>query len=98
MLKKQVQKTLEAAQGTTGESATISFEGEWVLQIGSDIYAVSVIETLEGNVACNYVTSGIMSITKNGLSVKVNFGDGTCDDKATLIYPYGFEEEFTLKN
>ena len=39
-----------------------------------------------------------MSLNKNGLNVTVDFGDGTCDDLATLTYPDGTMEEISLKN
>jgi hypothetical protein len=39
-----------------------------------------------------------MTIDKNGLTIGVNFGDGTCDDIALVTYPNGVEEEITLKN
>lgn len=98
IIKEAGTKTLAVAQGVSDETSTINLEGEWVLQIDNDIYAISIIDTLEGNLACDYLTTGLMSITKNGLSVKVNFGEGTCDDSAILIYPNGVEEEFTLED
>ncbi len=30
--------------------------------------------------------------------ITINFGDGTCDDVAMLIYPDGTEEEISLKD
>ncbi|WP_298504898.1 hypothetical protein [uncultured Maribacter sp.] len=91
-------KTLVVTQGVSDTTSTVTVEGEWALQVDNDIYAISVIDTLEGNLACDYITAGVMGITKNGLSVKVNFGEGTCDDSAILIYPNGVEEEFTLED
>ncbi|WP_291867367.1 hypothetical protein [Maribacter sp.] len=91
-------KTLVVTQGVSNATSTITIEGDWVLQVDNDIYTVSVIDTLEGSLACDYLTTGVMNITKNGLSVKVNFGEGTCDDSAILIYPNGVEEEFTLED
>ena len=39
-----------------------------------------------------------MELSKNGLEVNVDFGDGTCDDIALLVYPDGTTEEISLKD
>lgn len=46
---------------------------------------------------CRYITQGVISITPEGKQERtVDFGDGTCDDKATLIIN-GNSFEFTLQ-
>lgn len=39
-----------------------------------------------------------MTVAKNGLSISVDFGDDTCDDIATVIYPNGKVEEISLRD
>ncbi len=71
-----------------------NLSGSWTIQQDGNTYIV------EGNISkqfnCAYWSSGSMSVSKNGLAVDVDFGDGTCDDKATLTYPNGAAEEIDL--
>ena len=77
-------------------STVYTISGSWTVEADGDTYAVETLEDLEGNTSCAYVTSGSMVVSKNGLAVTVDFGNGDCDDKATLIYPNGATEEITL--
>jgi len=46
--------------------------------------------------ACRYITKGMLTITPDGKNARtVDFGDGSCDNKATLIID-GNSFEFTL--
>ena len=84
--------------GDSLETSTLTIDGNWTLNVDNDTYKVNVNNTLEGNFACAYLTTGVMTVEKNGLIVTVSFGDGSCDDLATLIYPNGAEEEISLKD
>jgi hypothetical protein len=91
-------KTFTVTFGDSLETSTLTIGGNWTLIVDGNTYKVNVTDTLEGNFSCAYLTTGIMVVDKNGLAVTVNFGDGTCDDLATLIYPNGVEEEVSLKD
>lgn len=91
-------KTFTVTFGDSLETSTLTIDGNWTLNVDNDTYKVNVNNTLEGNFACAYLTTGVMTVEKNGLIVTVNFGDGSCDDFATLIYPNGAEEEISLKD
>lgn len=91
-------KTFGITFGDSLESTTFSIEGDWTLMADGNTYKVSVISALQGNLNCAYLNTGNMTIDKNGLTIGVNFGDGTCDDIALVTYPNGVEEEITLKN
>ena len=91
-------KTFGFAFGDSAENSVYTWDGEWTLEIDGDTYSVSVTDTLEGNLSCGYLTSGTMDINKNGLEVTVDFGDGSCDDIATIIYPNGATEDVSLKD
>lgn len=82
--------------GDSLETSTYSISGSWELLVDEDVYAVNITSTLEGTLSCGYLTSGAMTVNKNGLEVTVDFGDGTCDNIATIIYPNGATEEVTL--
>lgn len=47
--------------------------------------------------ACKYIVSGVVEITKDGVTSTLDFGDGSCDNKATLTDANGNVEEITLK-
>jgi len=64
--------------------------------VDGNTYAVETLEDLQGSAACEYLTSGSMNVSKNGLTIVVDFGNGDCDDVATIIYPNGATEEISL--
>ncbi len=81
------------------ENSTLEIEGDWTVKADGNTYVVNITSALTTNIlSCGYFSSGVMSLNKNGLSVTVDFGDGTCDDVATLEYPDGTEEEISLKD
>ncbi|MEX0289500.1 MAG: hypothetical protein AB3N14_10365 [Flavobacteriaceae bacterium] len=91
-------KTFGFTFGDTLESSTFTIAGNWVVEKGDNRYAVEVTSTLEGNFSCGYLTSGTMDVNKNGLEVTVDFGDGSCDDIVTVIYPNGATEDISIKD
>lgn len=82
--------------GDSLETSTYSISGTWELQVNEDEYSVNINTTLEGNLSCGYITTGTMNVNKNGLQVTVDFGDGTCDNIATIIYPNGASDDVTI--
>lgn len=58
-------------------------------------YAVNITTALVKSASCPYISSGLLSITPDGLSARTfDFGSGTCDDVATLKID---ESAFTIK-
>jgi len=90
-------KTFRLIFGDSLENTIYELYGTWTVHDNGNTYEV-VGSLLEGNLACGYITNGLMNIEKNGLVFTVDFGEGTCDDKATIEYPNGETEEFTLNN
>lgn len=80
------------------ETAMYSVEGSWTVIFEGNTYNVTVNNPLTSEITCTYVSSGDMDVSKNGLSVNVDFGDTTCDNVAILTYPNGIEEEITLED
>lgn len=91
-------KTFSINLGDSLESSTLAIDGNWTLVVEGNTYNVNVTNTLEGSFSCAYLTTGNMTVDKNGLMVTVDFGDGTCDDLAIITYPNGVEEEISLKD
>ncbi len=78
------------------QTGSFTLTGNWTIEADGNTYAVEIVETLEGSLSCANITSGSMVVTKNGLDIFVDFGNGECDNVATLIYPNGASEDITL--
>jgi hypothetical protein len=89
-------KTTTLEFGDTLEEIRFFIQGSWEVTVQNTVYTASVVSPLEGNLACAYLVSGQMAIGKNGLEVLVDFGDGTCDNTAMVVYPNGATEELEL--
>lgn len=96
MVSETGEKTFGFVFGDDLSSFTLTLSGSWAVQIDENSYEVETLEDLQVTSPCEYVTSGSMVVSKNGLAVTVDFGNGECDDKATLIYPNGATEVVTL--
>ncbi|UWX56531.1 hypothetical protein NYZ99_10265 [Maribacter litopenaei] len=84
--------------GDSAESTTFSIAGTWTVVYEGNTYNVTVNTPLTSSVTCGYIAAGDMTVSKNGLTVNVDFGDSTCDNVATVTYPNGVEEEITLRD
>lgn len=82
--------------GVSFENVTITLDGSWTVKINNDTYAVVVTDTLSGDAGCAYLTEGTMTLSKNGLEVIADYGDGTCDDVITITYPDGTTNNVNL--
>ena len=91
-------RNFEFTLGDTFATSIYTISGNWSIKLDGNIYSVSVIDNLEGNLVCPHITTGSMQLSKNGLTVVVNFGDGTCDATATLVYPNAATEEISLND
>lgn len=89
-------KTFGFTFGEDLSTSTFSLSGNWQVEVDGNTYIVSTPNELSGTLGCEYLSSGTMNISKNGLAIVVDFGDGECDDAATLTYPDGTVEEITL--
>lgn len=74
----------------------VTLNGDWNLTVGNDLYTAAITDTLETKLACDYISKGQLSFDKNGLTVLVDFGDGTCDSKASITYPNGVTQQVSL--
>lgn len=80
--------------GTADAAYTLA--GNWTVTLNADSYSLATDPALEGAFTCAYITSGTLIMTKNDLNASINYGDGTCDNKATVTYPDGTMEEIEL--
>lgn len=89
-------KTFTIDYDGNDETLIMGISGEWTVETDDHTYSVETIEDLEASSSCAYLVSGSMLVSKNGLEVTVDFGNGACDKKVTLIYPNGATEEISL--
>lgn len=89
-------KTVAITLGASLQDSTFTIEGSWNLTIGDTAYAADVTSPLTGNFACPHLVGGTMDLSKNGLKIAVDFGDGTCDGSVLITYPNGAREELEL--
>ena len=64
---------------------------------GVEIYVV-VIDPLKKLATCPYYVSGLLELEKDRQKANLDFGNGVCDNEATLIYPDGSTTIIKLKH
>ena len=73
----------------TGKRTYIGREG--------NVFVKEVITALRREMACRFIVSGILEISRNENTASLDFGDGTCDAKGVLTQPDGTEVEIFLR-
>ncbi len=70
--------------------------GEGSVSINDTVTYTKVITTrMLFDSSCDYILSGVVELTKNGSTATIDYGDGTCDNKATVTID-GTSEEISL--
>ena len=62
-----------------------------------NVYMKEVITPLRRELACRFIVSGILEISRNDNTASLDFGDGSCDAKGILTQPDGMETEIFLR-
>ncbi len=94
-------KTKEKIEGADTDDRgddVYSITGNWdsVNKYG-DVKVAEITTNLIRKYACRYIVSGVVEITKDGVAYTLDFGDGSCDNNATLTDTDGNVEEITLR-
>ena len=90
-------KILGFVFGST-ENQSITLDGEWTIRSDGNTYNAVIENQLTKTLPCQYTGEGLLLLSKNGLTVSVDYGDGTCDNVASLLYPDNTSEQITLKD
>ncbi len=62
-----------------------SITGNWIIsKKNGDIFTSTIKEPLIRSMACRFIISGIVEIKKADKTSQLDYGDGACDDKATI--------------
>jgi len=74
----------------------ISGKGTYTGKMGN-VFIKETIVPLRRELACRFIVSGILEISRNDATASLDFGDGTCDAKGILTHPNGESEEIFLR-
>ncbi len=74
----------------------ISGKGTYTGRMGN-VFVKETITPLRRELACRFIVSGVLEISRNDLTASLDFGDGSCDAKGLLTYPNGETEEIFLR-
>lgn len=67
------------------EDDVYELSGSATLQLGSSLTAtIATATALERKLSCAWIGKGVLTMTAAGQAVKIDYGNGDCDDKAVL--------------
>ncbi len=62
-----------------------------------NVFTKETITPLRRELACRFIVSGVLEVSRNDATASLDFGDGSCDAKGTLTHPDGTSEEVLLR-
>ena len=62
-----------------------------------NVFMKETITPLRRELACRFIVSGVLEISRNDATASLDFGEGTCDAVGMLTYPDGTTEEIFLR-
>ncbi|MBI1225081.1 MAG: hypothetical protein GC192_07560 [Bacteroidetes bacterium] len=74
---------------TTGSSSGVNRNGK--------AFSTEIVTPLVRKRACPWVVSGTKTLTVDGKTLTIDYGDGTCDRKATVIGPNGGTRQILIR-
>ena len=74
----------------------ITGNGTFTGKLGN-VFSKEVTTPLRREMACRFIVSGVLEISRNDNTASLDFGDGSCDAKGVLTYPDGNSKEVFLR-
>jgi len=74
----------------------ITGSGEYTNRLGN-VWQKTVVAPLRKEMACRFLVSGELSLSRNENTITLDYGDATCDNKALLTRVDGTTEEINLR-
>ena len=62
-----------------------------------NVFMKETVTPLRRELACRFIVSGVLEISRNEATASLDFGDGSCDAVGLLTYPDGTTEEIFLR-
>lgn len=94
----KVKEKIEGADTDNRGDDVYSISGSWESINKNGVVKTATITTnLRREWACKYIVSGVIELSRDGATATLDFGDGSCDNIATLTNANGDTKEITLK-
>ena len=94
----RIREMIEGADTVNRGDDAYSISGNWeYVNRNGVIITGDIVENLRREFACRYIVSGVTEIIRNSKVYTLNFGDGSCDNKATLTDFDGNSAEVSLR-
>ncbi|WP_299118537.1 hypothetical protein [uncultured Tenacibaculum sp.] len=94
----KVKEKIEGADTDNRGDDVYSISGSWESINKNGVVKTATITTnLRREWACKYIVSGVIELSRDGATATLDFGDGSCDNVATLTNANGDTKEITLK-
>ncbi len=74
----------------------ISGKGTFIGPMGN-VFVKETVTPLRRELACRFIVSGVLNLSRNDATASLDFGDGSCDAKGILTRPDGTTEEIFLR-
>jgi hypothetical protein len=97
-----VRKNAETQEWTSGFETLDKSDNVYYLSGSGSVtindtatYTKTITTPLLFDASCDYISKGVVELTKNGSTAVIDYGDGTCDSKATVTID-GTTEDINL--
>lgn len=94
-------RTRESVEGfdtkTWGDNVYLITGNKTTTFKNGTVFNSEIIEPMRREMACRFIVSGIVEISKGDKNGTLNFGDGSCDNKAIFTNAAGETKEVTLR-
>ncbi len=94
----RVREKVEGSDTAIRNDDVYLISGNWtfVNKLGNE-FTGNITEKLRREYTCKFIVSGVTEITKNSNTYTLDFGDGSCDNTATVTNSAGESREITLR-
>ena len=62
-----------------------------------NVFSKNIAVPLRREMACRFIVSGVVEISRNEIKASLDFGDGDCDATGFFTYPDGTTKEVALR-
>jgi hypothetical protein len=83
--------------GTWGDNVFLITGNATFTNRMGNTWSRAVLTPLRRELACRFLVSGVLEISRNSNTATIDFGDGSCDNKAVITYPDGTTKEINLR-
>ena len=94
----KIREWIEGSETRTFGDNVFLISGNWTATFkNGTVFTAHIIEPLRREMACRFIVRGIVEFDKRNRVGTLNFGEGTCDNKALFTDSEGVETEIELR-